>query len=115
MWMMKRYDKTDRNAHIALGAVLGAATGVTAGLLFAPHSGSVTRDRLRGKARDAKDRAGEHVTATKQKAAGKLNQALEKSKTVADQTADKAKDVADRTSNRAKSAADRAKRDAGEE
>lgn len=109
MWMMaRRYDTTDRNAHIALGALIGAASGVVAGILFAPQSGSETRDRIRGKAHQAKDKASEQISHVKDKAADKMRSASER-------TADTTKSIADRTANRAKSAADRAQREADEQ
>ncbi len=42
---------------LALGAVVGAAVGVAAGILTAPKSGKETRDDIKKKAVDAKDKA----------------------------------------------------------
>ena len=42
---------------LAIGAVIGAAIGVAAGILTAPKSGRETRDDIRRKANDAKDKA----------------------------------------------------------
>lgn len=42
---------------LAIGAVIGAAVGVAAGILTAPKSGRETRDDIRKKANDAKDKA----------------------------------------------------------
>lgn len=42
---------------LALGAIIGAAVGVVAGVLTAPKSGRETRDDIRRKAEKTKDQA----------------------------------------------------------
>ena len=42
---------------LAVGAIVGAAVGVVAGILTAPKSGRETRDDLRRKTNEAKDKA----------------------------------------------------------
>jgi gas vesicle protein len=42
---------------LAMGAIIGAAVGVLAGVLTAPKSGRETREDIRRKAGEAKDKA----------------------------------------------------------
>jgi gas vesicle protein len=42
---------------LAVGAIIGAAVGVVAGILTAPKSGKETRDDLKTKAKAVKDKA----------------------------------------------------------
>lgn len=42
---------------LALGAIVGAAVGIAAGILTAPKSGKETRDDIKQKAGDAKRKA----------------------------------------------------------
>lgn len=42
---------------LALGAIVGAAVGIAAGILTAPKSGKETRDDIKQKASDAKRKA----------------------------------------------------------
>lgn len=51
-----------------LGALVGAAAGVVAGMLTAPKSGKETRADLKAKARDMRDQADETVEGAKTKA-----------------------------------------------
>lgn len=51
----------------ALGALLGAAVGVVAGILTAPKSGKETRAELKAKADDAKKRADHAIADAKVK------------------------------------------------
>jgi gas vesicle protein len=46
-----------KTSKLAVGAVIGAAVGVALGVLTAPKSGKETRDDIKRKAEEAKDRA----------------------------------------------------------
>ncbi|MES2875912.1 MAG: YtxH domain-containing protein [Patescibacteria group bacterium] len=46
-----------KTSKLALGAIIGAAVGIAAGVLTAPKSGKETRDDLKRKATEAKDKA----------------------------------------------------------
>lgn len=48
----------------ALGAVVGAAVGAVVGILTAPKSGKETREDIKTKASEAKDKAGEKLSGT---------------------------------------------------
>lgn len=45
-----------RVSKLAVGAIIGAATGVVAGILTAPKSGKETREDIKDKATEAKDK-----------------------------------------------------------
>lgn len=51
----------------ALGALFGAAIGMVAGILTAPKSGKETREDLKVKANEAKDKANKAIAAAKVK------------------------------------------------
>ena len=53
---------------VALGAILGAAVGVVAGVLTAPKSGKETRDDLKAKADDLKNQTKQKADQVKTKA-----------------------------------------------
>lgn len=46
-----------KTSKLAVGAVIGAAAGVALGILTAPKSGKETREDLKRKAEEAKDKA----------------------------------------------------------
>ncbi len=46
---------------LLLGLAIGAVAGLAIGVLFAPQSGSETREMIKEKAGDARNRAGEFV------------------------------------------------------
>lgn len=46
-----------KGSKFAVGAILGAATGIVAGVLTAPKSGKETRDDIKRKAVELKDQA----------------------------------------------------------
>lgn len=52
----------------SLGLVIGALTGLVAGILSAPKSGKETRDELKKKAEDIKDKAVDFKKDTEDKA-----------------------------------------------
>ena len=54
------------NGDFVLGVLMGAAIGVTAGLLFAPRSGEESRDILQQKVSDLRERAVDFVEAVKE-------------------------------------------------
>ncbi len=54
----------------AIGAILGAAAGVVAGLLTAPKAGKDTRDDIKRKADELKYRAGKKADDVKRAARG---------------------------------------------
>lgn len=56
------------NKNVAIGALIGLAVGVTAGLLLAPQSGKETRRMIRDKAVEVKDLAEEKMIEIKTKA-----------------------------------------------
>ncbi len=62
----------------------GAAVGATVALLFAPHSGTETRRRLKQKASDGREAIGE----TGRDLAGRSRELFEKGKRLADEAAD---------------------------
>jgi gas vesicle protein len=45
---------------LAIGAIIGAAAGIVAGVLTAPKSGKETRDDIKRKASEAKDKVATH-------------------------------------------------------
>ena len=47
-----------KTSKFAVGAILGAAAGLVAGILTAPKSGKETRQDLKNKAGDMKEKAG---------------------------------------------------------
>jgi gas vesicle protein len=57
-----------RKSKFTLGAIVGAAVGVVAGLLTAPKSGKETRADLRKKADDVKAAASDKVSQAKTEA-----------------------------------------------
>ena len=69
-----------------LGMLVGSAIGAAVALLYAPQTGDVTRDMIKQKAGEAKDKAGELATTAKEKAttvAGNLSSTVsEKASTV---------------------------------
>ncbi len=62
----------------------GAAVGATVALLFAPHSGSETRQRIKAKAAEGRESIGE----TGRDLAGKGRDLFEKGKCLADEAAE---------------------------
>jgi len=102
---MPTYDRADRSAFVALGAIFGMAIGVGAGMLMAPRSGEETRRELRDRAMTARQKARTQLATTRDKAADKLSHTLDRSKDMIDKAAEKAKDTVDKTADRAKSAA----------
>ena len=71
-----------------VGMLVGSAIGAAVALLYAPQPGDATRDLIKQKAGDAKDRAGELASAAKEKAgtmAGTISSTVsEKANTVRD-------------------------------
>lgn len=61
-----------------LGVVIGSAIGAAAALLYAPQSGQVTREQLRDRAGDARNRAGELYDTGRTRAVESLHQAQSK-------------------------------------
>jgi gas vesicle protein len=53
---------------LLIGLLAGAVIGVAVGMLYAPSSGSETREMIRERAMEAKDRAGEMVDKVKERA-----------------------------------------------
>jgi len=49
------------SGNFALGLLLGAVIGVSVGMLYAPRPGSETREILKDKAEEVKDRASEFM------------------------------------------------------
>jgi gas vesicle protein len=66
-----------------LGMLVGSAIGAAVALLYAPQTGDVTRDMIKQKAGEAKDKAGELATTAKDKASELATNAKEKATTVA--------------------------------
>jgi gas vesicle protein len=70
-----------KTSKFAIGALIGAAAGVVAGIMTAPKSGKETRDDILQKANDVKDRALIHKDDTVfkvEEAIDTLREALEK-------------------------------------
>lgn len=61
-------DNQNKKSKFALGAILGAAAGAVAGLLFAPKSGEDTREDLKRKAEELESEAKDKAGAAKSKA-----------------------------------------------
>jgi gas vesicle protein len=53
---------------LIIGLFAGAVLGAAVGMLYAPNSGTETREMLRERAMEAKDRAGEMVDKVKDRA-----------------------------------------------
>lgn len=60
----------DSGASFTIGLLIGAAVGVAIGFLYAPKPGSETREMLKHKAEEAREKAGEVAEKTKETAAG---------------------------------------------
>jgi gas vesicle protein len=64
------------NQNILLSFIIGAAAGVTAGLLLAPETGEETRRTITRKATNLKDQVGSQINST----VGKVNETIGKLK-----------------------------------
>lgn len=53
---------------LIIGLLAGAVLGAAVGMLYAPNSGAETREMLRERATEARDRAGEMVDKVKERA-----------------------------------------------
>ncbi len=53
---------------LIIGLLAGAVLGAAVGMLYAPNSGAETREMLRDRAMEARDRAGEMVDKVKERA-----------------------------------------------
>ena len=53
---------------LVIGLVAGAVFGLVVGMLYAPKSGADTREMLKGKAMEAREKAGELVEKVKERA-----------------------------------------------
>jgi gas vesicle protein len=109
---MSDFDRTDRNAYITLGLLVGAAAGWMAGMLTAPKSGSQMREELKLRATEAKGKAQEHLRSSQAKVKQKLNQKLEQSKDMVDEAANLAQDTVDKAAGRSRGAIEKARTNA---
>jgi gas vesicle protein len=98
---MADFDKTDRGAYISLGLIYGALAGIGLGMLLAPKSGEETREHIRRRALEARDRAQSQLQTQRDIAREKLSNGLEKSKEITDKVSERAKDAADRAQEKA--------------
>jgi len=78
-----------------VGVLVGSAIGAAVALLYAPQPGDVTRDQIKTKAGEAKDRAADLATTAKVKATDLASTAKEKATTVAGTITEKAGTVKD--------------------
>ncbi len=53
---------------LIIGLLAGAVLGAAVGMLYAPNSGAETREMLRDRAMEARDKAGEMVDKVKERA-----------------------------------------------
>ncbi|MEO8590741.1 MAG: YtxH domain-containing protein [Flavobacteriales bacterium] len=113
----------ERNYGI-FGFLAGAAVGAALGILFAPHSGKETRQRMANKAKDAKDdlddlidkgreewskakgKAHDTATMTKDEVTDFIRFLFEEGRDLADRVKDDVDEAAEETKSRARSAAD---------
>ena len=56
---------SDATRGLALGVLIGAAIGLAAGILYAPQKGSETREMLRERAGDIRDKVGSAASRVK--------------------------------------------------
>ena len=80
-----------------LGAIVGIAAGVVAGILAAPKSGEETRNDIKQKANRLKNSANQKAGQAKRSANQKADQAKEIVTEAADDALDKAEDLKTRT------------------
>ncbi len=80
-----------------LGAIVGIAAGVVAGILTAPKSGKETRSDIKQKANKLKKDADQKADKAKREAAQRADQAKEAVTGAADDALDKAEDLKART------------------
>lgn len=78
-----------------VGVLVGSAIGAAVALLYAPQPGDVTRDQIKTKAGEAKDKATELASTAKVKATDLASTAREKASTVAGTITEKAGTVKD--------------------
>ncbi len=93
----RRRDVTMSKSKFALGALIGAAAGVVAGVLTAPKSGKETRADLKAKAEKAKVDASKKADVVTAKANDMAKDAKEKAQGVANKFADEAVSLKSRT------------------
>jgi gas vesicle protein len=72
-------DKRD----FVVGMLVGSAIGAAVALLYAPQAGDATRDLIKQKAGEAKDKAGDMASTAKDKASELASTAKDKASTVA--------------------------------
>jgi gas vesicle protein len=100
--MAQEYKKTGNGGNVVGAMMFAAALGAVVGMLFAPKRGTETREDLKNKYNDAKNRSQDMAMDARDRfnrgvdaARSKVGQAADKTKDVADKAADKAKDKAD--------------------
>ena len=80
-----------------LGMFVGAAVGAAVAILYAPQSGPETRDYLKLKAGEAKDKAADVVDTARQKTAAVVDTAKTKARDVKDTLSTSAQQLVDTT------------------
>ncbi len=88
----------------ALGALLGAAVGVVAGILTAPKSGKETRADIKAKAEETKKKADKVIAEAKVKGEKALNEVRHKTDSAVKDAKSTMNDYADRVKRAAVSA-----------
>jgi len=61
-----------------IGLAAGALIGLAIGILYAPHKGSVTRELIKERTEDVKEKAEDVIERAKEKAEGVIERAKEK-------------------------------------
>ncbi len=61
-----------------IGLAAGALIGLAIGILYAPHKGSVTRELIKERTEDVKEKAEDIIERAKEKAEGVIERAKEK-------------------------------------
>jgi len=68
----------DKASSLGIGLLAGTAIGLTLGVLYAPHRGTVTRELIKEKVEDAKAKAEEIIEKAKKEAEEIVEKAKEK-------------------------------------
>ena len=88
-----------QNREFLLGVIVGSAIGAAAALMYAPASGAETREQLRVKAEQARDKATEVAEQARARATEVANQARSKVEEVSREARTKVEDLSHQAQN----------------